>query len=136
MFPKLLAQRGSALVIAVFIIVVMLMLALSLLGLLRSSSETVVYEVQGSRTLFAAQSALELALTELFPLNAGTQNCAALTPEHSFTGTTASQCTVSIRCKAYQPAAGEAAALFQLTSTAQCQVGEVQTRRTVLLEVR
>lgn len=136
MFPKWQAQRGSALVIAVFIIVVMLMLALSLLGLLRSSSETLVYEVQGSRTLFAAQSALELALTELFPLDGATQTCAALTPLYQFAGTTGSQCTVNIDCLAYQAPASTEPVLFQLSSRAECRAGAVQTRRTVQLEVR
>ncbi len=46
MYPNKIRQRGSALVIAVFIIVVMLALVLALARLLTSSSQSVVYEVQ------------------------------------------------------------------------------------------
>lgn len=129
-------QRGSALVIAVFIIIVMLALTLSLAQLLRSGSETVVYEVQGSRSLFAAQSALELALTELFPLNAATTGCAALTLNYTFTGTALDSCNASLTCRAYTDGSPGEATLFQLISTANCNAGDTQTQRTVQIEVR
>jgi MSHA biogenesis protein MshP len=136
MYPKLTNQRGSALVIAVFIIVVMLLLALGISRLLRSGSETVVYEVQGTRTLFAAQSALELALTQLYPLNSSTTNCAALTTNYSFSASALASCSAIVSCQAYtDPSPGETT-LFQLSSTATCQAGGVQTQRTVRIEVR
>jgi MSHA biogenesis protein MshP len=129
-------QRGSALVIAVFIIVVMLALTFSLARLLRSGSETVVYEVQGNRTLFAAQSALELALTQLFPLNSVTAGCAAVTPVYSFAGIALSSCTATVSCQAYADGSAGETALYQLSSTANCSAGEVITQRTVQIEVR
>jgi MSHA biogenesis protein MshP len=128
-------QRGSALIIAVFIIVVMLLLALGLARLLRSSSEAVVYEVQGTRTLFAAQSALQLALTQLFPLNSSAAGCAALTVNHSFSGTALASCTATISCKAYTGSEPGDVTLFQLGSTANCAAGAFSTQRTVQIEV-
>ncbi|MGI5310594.1 type II secretory pathway component [Rheinheimera sp. WS51] len=127
-------QRGSALVIAVFVIVVMLALTIGIARLLISSSETVVYEVQGSRTLFAAQSGLEIALTELFPLSAATQNCSALSASQQFFTPALQGCTTAISCVSYA-VAGEAP-LFKVTSTASCVAGEFETQRTVQLEVR
>lgn len=130
------AQRGSALVIAVFVIVVMLALALSMARLLSSSSETVVYEVQGTRALFAAQSRLEIALPQLFPLDgAGISECpAGLTGPIDFDGVSGLQgCTAELTCTAY-PAGGEP--LFQLSSTANCSAGDFVTSRTVQIEVR
>jgi MSHA biogenesis protein MshP len=136
MYPKLTEQRGSALVIAVFIIVIMLLLALGISRLLRSGSETVVYEVQGTRTLFAAQSALELALTQLYPLNSGTAACAALTTDYSFSSGALASCSATVSCLAYTDTSPGEATLFQLSSTATCNAGSVQTQRTVRIEVR
>ncbi|MBZ9613830.1 type II secretory pathway component [Rheinheimera maricola] len=129
-------QRGSALVIAVFVIVVMLALTLSLSRLLISSSETLVYEVQGTRTLLAAQSGLEIALTELFPVPAVLPNCALLTGSYTFTGPALQGCSATVGCIRYSAAAADAVAIFQLNSSADCTAGGFQTRRTVQIEVR
>lgn len=130
------AQRGSALVIAVFVIVVMLALALSMARLLSSSSETVVYEVQGNRSVFAAQSALELALTELFPLNSNTTGCGAVSTGHTFTDAGLQGCSATVSCRAYTATAPASVPLFQLSSTANCVAGGFLTSRTVQIEVR
>ena len=136
MYPNAKSQHGSALVIAVFIIVVMLLLVLGLARLLRSGSETVVYEVQGTRTLFAAESALELALTQLFPLNSATTGCTTLTPSYTFSGVALASCSATISCKAYSGTTPGDTALYQLTSTANCNAGAFATQRTVQVEVR
>lgn len=135
MYPNSRAQRGSALVTAVFIVVVMLLLAQSIAQLLRSGSEAVVYEVQGSRTLLAAQSALELSLTQLFPLNSTTTTCAALTLNYSFSGVALAGCSATLSCKAYSDSES-VAPLFSLTSSASCVAGEFTTQRTISIEVQ
>ncbi len=61
-------QRGSMLVISLFVIVVMGLLVLTLIRLLSASSDTLIYEVYGLRAHQAAKSGLELKLTEVFPL--------------------------------------------------------------------
>ncbi|KUM53954.1 type II secretory pathway component [Rheinheimera sp. EpRS3] len=129
-------QRGSALVIAVFVIVVMLALAVGLSRLLISSSETVVYEVQGTRALFAAQSGLDIALTQLFPLNGTAAGCGVVTASRSFNADSLQSCNVSISCTPFTNAAPDSITLFQLSSTAECTAGGFQTRRTVQIEVR
>jgi MSHA biogenesis protein MshP len=129
-------QRGSALVIAVFVIVVMLALVVGLSRLLISSSETVVYEVQGTRALFAAQSGLDIALTQLFPLNDTAAGCGAVTTLRSFNADSLQSCSVSISCTPFTNAAPDSITLFQLSSTAECTAGGFQTRRTVQIEVR
>ncbi|GAB2909775.1 type II secretory pathway component [Rheinheimera gaetbuli] len=135
MYPKLQAQRGSALVIAVFIIVLMLALVLSLSRLLISGSESVVYEVQGTRTLFAAQSGLELALPQLFPL-AGPADCGAVTNSINFSGAALQGCSTQISCNAYSDPTPGATPLYRLSSTASCVAGGFTTSRTVQIEVR
>lgn len=69
-------QGGSALAIAVFIIVVMSLLATGISKSISSSEEQTVYEVFGTRALLAAESANEMALSQIFPLT-GSGVCTA-----------------------------------------------------------
>ena len=62
-------QKGNLLVITLVIIVVLLMLGLALVKILSASAQQNVIEYYGARAYMAAQSGLENALTELFPLN-------------------------------------------------------------------
>mgnify|MGYP006166706671 CR=1 FL=1 len=128
-------QRGSALVIAVFVIVVMLALAVGLSRLLISSSETVVYEVQGTRALFAAQSGLELALPKLFPLGAAAATAcpANISNPVNFSDAALNGCSVTVSCSAYPPAQPE---VFRLSSRSECIANEFTTSRSVQVEVR
>ena len=60
-------MRGSALMIALFVIVVMALLAAAMGRFLVDSSEKNTVEVRSVRALLAAQSGLEIALYQLFP---------------------------------------------------------------------
>ncbi|MGN5139067.1 pilus assembly PilX family protein [Aeromonas sp. 164P] len=63
------AQRGSALMIALFVIVIMSLLAATLGRLLVDSGDKHTLDVRGTRAFLAAQSGLEVALSRLFPLS-------------------------------------------------------------------
>ena len=82
MFPSLMRQRGISLVLAIFVIILMSALLLALGRQLISSSKAVSVEVQGSRAFNAAQSGLELGLTQLFR-NPG-NICSSVTASFSF----------------------------------------------------
>lgn len=60
-------MRGSALMIALFVIVVMALLAAAMGRFLVDSGEKNTVEVRSARALLAAQSGLEVALYRLFP---------------------------------------------------------------------
>ena len=82
MFPRpprrLAPQRGSAIMIALFVIVIMGLLAAAMGRFLVDSGEKNTVEVRGVRALMAAQSGLEIALYRLYPNNSWTaQQCAA-----------------------------------------------------------
>ncbi len=141
------SQKGSALVIAVFIVVVMLLLVAGLSKLLIASSEGVSYEVQGTRSFFAAQSGIEFALTELFPLAPATATAScpnslqngeevnlALVPTISFDTVGLQSCTAHISCRERVNELDEVTH-FWLISTGQCGVDAVQTSRTIEMEV-
>lgn len=128
-------QTGSALVIAVFIIVVMLALVVSLSRLLLSSSEALVYEVQGTRAFFAAQSGLELMLTEVFP-RSGSSQCNA-SSQLSFADDGLTGCEARVSClQQALPANSVATSLYQLTSIGRCVADDFVTSRTLVIEVR
>ena len=126
-------QAGSALVVAVFIIVVMLALVLALSRILLSSSDSVVYEVQGTRALFAAQSGMELALTELFP-RAGSSYCSNWTFNFNSAGLLG--CQAQVQCSAQPVSSEQLSQLYQLQSSASCNANEFITSRSIVLEVR
>ena len=61
------AARGSAIMVALFVIVIVGLLAAALSRLLLDSSEKVTVEVLGVRALMAAQSGLEQGFYQLYP---------------------------------------------------------------------
>lgn len=136
MFLKMKTQQGSALVIAIFIIVVMLALVLSLSRMLMSSGNTVVYEVQGSRTLFAAQSALEMALVQVFPLNAASAGCAAVSSSQTFSAQALQGCSATLTCSAFTDPTPGTSTVYRLGSSATCSAGGFITSRSLQIEVR
>ncbi|WP_333608356.1 pilus assembly PilX N-terminal domain-containing protein [Arsukibacterium sp.] len=126
-------QRGSALVVAVFIIVVMLMLVLALSRTLLSSGDSLIYEVLGSRALFAAQSGLELSLVQLFPLDASGSCVSRIYP---FSGEGLQGCQALVQCSTVSVLMPEPVQLHQLTSIGSCVANEFTSSRTVSIEVR
>lgn len=129
MYPDYKKQQGSALVIVVFIIIVMLALVMSLSRLLITGSETLVYEVQGTRAFFAAQSGLEIAMTQVLPLNSSSIcNGPVTVPAFPLSIPELAHCTVNVSCTSAEGA-------YHLTSTAHCTSGDFTTSRTVELDV-
>ncbi len=144
-------QRGSALVIAVFIIVVMTVLGLALVRMLGASSESVAYEVIGTRAYAAAQTGAQWAGREIFPLGTGfARHCDGSTVSESNTSFVSPQtlsppsaisnseglenCEISLlTCEDLKY---DDVAYFTITSTGQCDVGGVITSRTMVIEAR
>ena len=60
-------QQGSSLVIALFIMIVFMLLGTAMVRILSTGAETIAYEVLGTRSLAAANSALQADLQQLFP---------------------------------------------------------------------
>jgi len=127
------------LIIAIFIIVVISLLATSLFSLQRDSAQSTSYEVYAARAYLAAYSASEIVLAQLFPLNAsdGT-TCAAVTTapalanvknvDAGFHG-----CTANVVCSS-TPASIGIATRYKIISTAICQNSQIITRRQITVE--
>ncbi|HLV49049.1 MAG TPA: pilus assembly PilX N-terminal domain-containing protein [Aliidiomarina sp.] len=141
-------QSGSALMIAVFIIVVMSVVGAAMVRLLNDSTAGAVTEVYGARAHQAAHSGIEIFLTELFPLNE--TSAASICPErdnniniknvsayntYAFSSAGLANCSVTVRCDELDvtPFIGRH---FRILSIGQCKVGEQRFSRQLLVEAR
>jgi MSHA biogenesis protein MshP len=135
-------QQGSALVLAVFIMVVVMLLGASLIKILSTSSETIAQEVLGTRALAAANSAMQGQMQVLFPLNNAVGSCPASTG-YSFVAIDGlKSCTASVSCDNY--VTHNSINYYRLKSTGTCGTGTmaadsnavVLSSRTVQVEAR
>lgn len=115
-------QRGSSLIIAVFIIVVMAVLATSLNKNIASSSSQVNYEVLGTRALLASEAGNEAMLTQLFPIDGSGAICPVGTQQRYLTTAGLNQCTVASTCS---ETTIEGKTYYSIVSTGVCKVNFV-----------
>jgi len=145
------SQQGSALVIAVFIIVVMTVLGLALVRMLNTSSESVAYEVIGTRAYATAQTGIQWAGGKVFPLGTGSAlHCdgttvsaistgsgveEALTPPSGIKNSAGlANCKISeLKCNDLKY---NGVTYFTITSTGQCDVSGIITSRSIVIEAR
>ncbi|MDX7703476.1 MSHA biogenesis protein MshP [Aeromonas caviae] len=115
------SQRGSAILIALFVIVIMALLAAAMGRFLVDSSEKHTVEVRGVRALMAAQSGLEIALYRLYPSGQWQgQQCAAST-SLSFTDAGLIGCQAIVTCnKVSVSAAGVTQTAYDFSSEGRC----------------
>jgi len=129
-------QAGSALVIAIFVIIVLSVLGAALVKMLDSSQESVAYEVLGTRAYTAAQSGLQWQLAEVFPLNGPAIACKSqdeiniATP--SFNNTLGlAQCNVSVSCSDFER---DGIRYYSITGTGTCDIDNEETSRKIAVE--
>ena len=134
-------QTGSALVIAIFVIIVLSALGAALVKMLDSSQESVAYEVLGTRAYTAAQSGLQWQLAKVFPLNSPAITCADIdnpppdnpTPP-SFNHTLGlAQCEVSVSYTSFEHAG---ICYYSITAEGTCAIGSESTSRKIAVEAR
>jgi MSHA biogenesis protein MshP len=129
-------QSGSALLIAVFVIIVISLLGASLMSLQRDSAQGTSYEIYAARAYLAAYSASEIALTQLFPLGASeasAANCTGNKIEPTLPSDTAGfhGCGVNYTCNIISSAV---ATRYKVVSTATCKNSQINTRRQITVE--
>ncbi len=118
-------QQGSALVIGIFIITVMFLMASALINVLEDADEQVNLEVWGTRALAAANSGVDNALSQLFPLTAtDATDSSCSNVSEVWTPPDAPgfhQCHVELTCT---PTTFASVTRFLITSTATCETGD------------
>ncbi|BBQ28714.1 hypothetical protein WP2W18E01_02960 [Aeromonas caviae] len=124
MFPRpprrLVHQRGSAIMVALFVVVIMALLAAAMGRFLVDSGEKHGVEVRGVRALMAAQSGLEIALYWLYPSGQWQgQACGPLT--FTFTEVGLAGCQASVSCtKLTVSVAGATQTGYRFSSEGRC----------------
>ncbi|MGU5757570.1 MSHA biogenesis protein MshP [Aeromonas caviae] len=115
-------QRGSAIMIALFVIVIMALLAAAMGRFLVDSGEKNTVEVRGVRALMAAQSGLEIALYRLYPNNSWTaQQCPASATTTTFALPGLVNCQAIVTCKQLNvSAAGATRTGYRFSSEGRC----------------
>ncbi|MGI2067004.1 MSHA biogenesis protein MshP [Shewanella sp. MF08487] len=126
-------QRGSALIIGVFVITVMFLLASALINIVQDSDTALTQEVWGTRAFAAANSGADAALAQLFPLNGSVGICLATSPWTPPNVTGFHACSVTLTCTAY---AVGAVTQYRINSKAICESGETRVSRQVEVEAR
>lgn len=103
-------QHGGALAIAVFVIIVMALLAAALSRTISSSTDQSSYEVLGTRAKFAAETGLEIMLGRVFPIDPDDEIanfCETEVFQHVYfddpTITGLQQCNTLISCRMSNP---------------------------------
>ncbi|WP_417665864.1 hypothetical protein [Pseudidiomarina sp.] len=137
-------QRGAALAVAVFIIVVMSLIGTAMVRILGDSSSATVSEVYGARAQAAARTGAELFLVELFPHDAPVNSslCAVRTAappavaraEQVFSINGLTNCSTTVYCdKAVlsNPYSGEH---FRIVAEGICAVGDMTYSKEIMLE--
>ena len=136
-------QRGSALILVVFILVVVMLLGAALVQIQSSSVETITQEVLGTRALAAANSGAQLQLQILFPLASAPISCSNIDTVYNFSGVAVAdsrglvQCTATVNCDNYTTIG--TVDYFRIISLGQCNSGGVNgvsSSRTVQVEAR
>jgi len=140
-------QQGSALMLALFIIIVLTLLGGALVKVLSTSSESIAQEVIGTRALMAANSGMQAELQQLFPLNA-TSTCpdepASLDRSYNFSADGLYHCSAETTCSRYFEDSTTSINYYRLTSTGECgssaiaadSKGVVRSSRTIQVEAR
>jgi MSHA biogenesis protein MshP len=145
--PKLIQkkQQGSAIVLALFIIVVMSLLGAAMVRMLSANAENIVYEVVGTRAYFAAQAGMQEGLHNIYPLQAPAEDCTALSPipftlvnrNYSNEGLLNCSATVIVtNCESIETAVGVFEFFYLIESTGQCTADDITTTRTIEVQSR
>ncbi|OUS30581.1 hypothetical protein A9Q98_04890 [Thalassotalea sp. 42_200_T64] len=130
-------QQGASLVMAIFMIVVFSLMAAALVRIITSSSETVAYQVFGTRAYAAADIGTQWGLQQLFPLDSIIVDCAvvnaATVPDISNVSGLIGCHIETLECTDFIESG---LTYFTLTATGVCAAGNVETNRTLQVDAR
>ncbi|TRX52800.1 hypothetical protein [Thalassomonas sp. M1454] len=130
-------QHGASLVMAVFMIVVFSVLAAVMAKMISVSSETISYEVLGTRAYLAADTGNQWAQQKLFPVPASNTSCAdvnsATVPNINSAPGLIGCAIESVQCQEFTE---NGVTYFTLTTTGLCNAGNISANRTIEVNAR
>ncbi|MBL54346.1 MAG: type II secretory pathway protein [Pseudomonadota bacterium] len=130
-------QRGSMLVITLFVILVLAFLGITMINLLSGTSQSVIYEVLGARAKFAAQSGLQRIATSAFPLNSPVAACNATVSSSAGLpqGDGLENCQYQAACTTTAiTKQNQQYNYYRFVSTGVCQAGDIWVSRTLEMD--
>lgn len=132
-FPMRSRQRGSVLIVGIFVITVMFLLAAALIRMVSDADEALTLEVWGARALASANSGADAAMAKLFPISGGAPVCNSSdswTPPAvvGFHG-----CVVNLSCNSFS---AEGVTQYLVVSRAHCESGDLRVSRSVEVSAR
>ncbi|MBD0788638.1 MSHA biogenesis protein MshP [Vibrio sp. Y2-5] len=134
-FPSVKKQAGNLYIVAIFVIVVIGFLANVLARMEWSNSDALSKNLLGTRAWFAAHSANELALTQLYPLNTANSvvanvclsNWGNVQSKANNLMTQFAGCSVTTQC--YSLGTLDSISYYKVESTVVCGSGQYQVER-------
>jgi len=118
---------GFSLPLALFILVILGLLAAVLYRTIAIGDLSVVQEVLSARAFFAADSGAQAGMMRLFPIN-GAGNICTASVSQTLTGPGFNNCTVVLTCSTVSV---DGDAHYSLTSTAVCTAGSLRASRVI-----
>ncbi|QSX29677.1 MSHA biogenesis protein MshP [Shewanella cyperi] len=127
-------QRGSALVIGIFVLTAMFLLAAALINMASDRDSALNQEVWGTRALAAANSGADAAMARLFPLDGAEPGCTAVGSDWTPPDVLGFHaCQVFLSCQAIT---GSGMTQYLLQSHAVCASGDIRVSRQVEVTAR
>lgn len=136
--------KGSALIVALFVIIIIALLGGAMMKMQATSSENIAQEVLGTRALSAARTGMQVQLAKLFPVG-GTGFCPPSHVQLTYNLSETQgleQCQATVTCDHY--AEFDGVNYYRLESTGECGSGVITTNsqnvvlssRTIQVEAR
>lgn len=129
-------QRGASVITALFVLVVLSLLAAVMLNLVSAASESVAREVTSTRALLFAESGAQRRLSEIFADGATCGACsgAATLVDYGAPGNWLGSCSASVSCCTQTP--GDGRTYYQINSEGRCGAGDDRATRVIQVQAR
>jgi MSHA biogenesis protein MshP len=132
MYCNLKQQSGFSLPIAIFILVIMALIAAAVVSIYNKGVAGVSQEILSTRAFYSAESGAQHVLGQLFPLNGAAANCAA-SSSLNFSSIGLNNCAASMSCTATTVGSNT---FYTITSTGTCSTGSTTTVRQIQIMAR
>ena len=125
-------QKGFSLPVAIFILILMALIAAAVVSIYSKSLDGVSQEVLSTRAFYAAESGAQHVLGQLFPLGGGAANCQA-NSSLTFSTNGLNNCQASMSCNSTTIGSQ---IFYNIQSTGDCTTGNTRTVRTIQMMAR
>lgn len=129
-------QRGASIITALFVLVVLTLLAAVMLDVVSASSESVAREVTSTRALLFAESGAQRRLSDIFNDSASCGACSGspTTVDYGGGGNWLGSCSATVSCCSLAP--GDGRTYYRISSQGHCGQGADRATRVIEVQAR